>query len=308
MRAGLRPEVVGALEELRSRFDLVVIEGAGSTAEVNLRDGEIVNIPVAEAADAPVLLVGDIERGGVFAALLGTLDLLDRAERERVAGLIVNRFRGERSLFDDGVRFLEQRSGLPVLGVVRWLELDLPAEDSLDLERLSRSRPSAPLEVAVVGLPRISNFDELQPLGRDPTVSLRVVTDPDQLGHPDLVILPGSKSTVSDLTWLHSTGLAAAILAAREGGSALMGICAGYQMLGVAISDPGQGGGRGGRGPRTAPGHDHLPARQGAGPTGGQGASRRRAAGWCPRHGGERLRDPHGHRGRSRDPPRPGAG
>jgi adenosylcobyric acid synthase len=238
LREALWPEVLAALDELRRRCDLVVIEGAGSPAEVNLRHGEIVNMRLAAAAAAPVLLIGDIERGGVFASLLGTLDLLEPEERARVAALVVNRFRGDPTLFERGVRFLEERSGLPVLGVVPWLDVDLPAEDSLELHRLDRQRDSAPLSAAVLGFPRISNFDELQPLARDPSISLRVVTEPDQLGEPDLVILPGSKATVADLGWLRASGLAGALLAARDRGSAVLGICGGYQMLGAWICDP----------------------------------------------------------------------
>jgi adenosylcobyric acid synthase len=170
--------------------------------------------------------------------LLGTLDLLEPAERVHVRALIVNRFRGDRSLFNAGVRFLEERAHLPVLGVVPWLDVDLPAEDSLELASISQPRPQAPLEVVVIGLPRISNFDELQHLGRDPSVSLRVVSEAARLGGPDLIILPGSKATVSDLGWLRSTGLAGAVLAAHRRGSAVLGICGGYQMLGQEILDP----------------------------------------------------------------------
>lgn len=238
MRDHLWPQVTSALAELRRRFDLVVIEGAGSPAEVNLRDGEIVNMRVAAAAEAPVLLVGDIERGGVFAALLGTMDLLEPEERGRIRALVVNRFRGDIRLFEGGVRFLRERSGVPVLGVVPRLEVELPAEDSLDLERISQPRPGAPLEVVVLGFPRISNFDELQPLAREPSVSLRVVADAADLGSPDLVILPGSKATAADLAWMRRRGLDRAVLAAHKRGAALLGICGGHQMLGGALRDP----------------------------------------------------------------------
>jgi adenosylcobyric acid synthase len=240
LRPSLWPTVLEALETLRGRFDLVVIEGAGSPAEVNLREGEIVNMRVAVAAHAPVLLVGDIERGGVFAALLGTLDLLPDAERQLVRGLVVNRFRGDRSLFSDGERFLEERSRLPVLGVVPWLDVRLPAEDSLDLEHVSRPRAGALLDIVVVELGRISNFDELEPLAVEPGVSVRLVSDPARLGHPDLVILPGSKTTVADLRRLRQNGLADAVLGAHATGSAVLGICGGYQILGRAIRDPDQ--------------------------------------------------------------------
>ena len=240
LRETLWPQVGGALDDLRRRFDLVVIEGAGSPAEVNLRRGEIVNMRVADAAGAPVLLVGDIDRGGVFAALLGTLDLLDADERRRICALVVNRFRGDRGLFVDGVRFLQDRSSLPVLGVVPWLDVRLPAEDSLDLERLTRPRPDAIIDVAVLHFDRISNFDELEQLASEPGISVRLVSDSGRLGRPDLVILPGSKTTVADLRRLRDSGLADAVLAAHAGGAAVLGICGGYQMLGREIRDPGR--------------------------------------------------------------------
>jgi adenosylcobyric acid synthase len=238
LRETLWPRVLDALDDLRSRFDLVVIEGAGSPAEVNLQEGEIVNMRVAAAAEAPVILIGDIDRGGIFAAMLGTLDLLTADDRRRVSGLIVNRFRGDPNLFTDGVRFLEERSALPVLGVMPYLDVRLPAEDSLDLESLSRARPGAVIDVAVVGLNRISNFDELEPLAQDPAVSVRLVSDPLLLGRPDLVVLPGTKTTAADLRRLRETGMADALLAARTAGAAVLGICGGYQMLGREIRDP----------------------------------------------------------------------
>jgi adenosylcobyric acid synthase len=239
MRAGLWPQVERSLRDLRGRFDLVVIEGAGSPAEVNLRRGEIVNMRVAAAADAPVLLVGDIDRGGVFAALLGTLSLLEAAERHRVSALVVNRFRGDPRLFEDGVRFLERRSRRPVLGVVPYLEdARLPAEDSLDLDLLGSSRDGAVLDVALVHLERISNFDEFQPLAGEPGVGLRLVRRPAEMGTPDLVILPGSKTTIADLDRLRELRLETAILDAHARGAAVLGVCGGYQMLGRRIDDP----------------------------------------------------------------------
>ncbi|MHB1526474.1 MAG: cobyric acid synthase [Candidatus Dormibacteria bacterium] len=238
LRPSLWPEVKSALNSLRRRFDLVIIEGAGSPAELNLRHGELVNMRVAAAADAPVLLVADIERGGVFASLLGTLDLLRPAERARVKGLVVNRFRGDPGLFRDGVQLLERRSGLPVLGVVPSLDIRLPAEDSLDLPRLNAPRAGAALDVVVIGLPRISNFDDFEPLLDEPGVSLRLITEPGRLGRPDLIILPGSKATMADLAHLRRTGMGEAIRQARVSGAAVVGVCGGYQMLGRTISDP----------------------------------------------------------------------
>lgn len=238
MRTSLWPQVKSALDSLRRRFDLVIIEGAGSPAELNLRPGELVNMRVAAAANAPVLLVADIERGGVFASLLGTLDLLRPVERARVKALVVNRFRGDPDLFRDGVRMLERRSGLPVLGVVPHLDVRLPAEDSLELPRLSAPRPGAILDVVVVEYPHISNFDDFEPLLDEPGVSLRLISEPGRLGRPDLIILPGSKTTLADLDHLRRTGLGDAIVQARASGTAIIGICGGYQMLGDSISDP----------------------------------------------------------------------
>ncbi|MBO0684691.1 MAG: cobyric acid synthase, partial [Candidatus Dormibacteraeota bacterium] len=239
LRRKLWPEVRAALDDLRRRFDLVVIEGAGSPAEVNLRRGEIVNMRVAAAARAPVLLVGDVDRGGVFAALLGTLALLTPAERARVAGLVVNRFRGDPALFTDGVAFLARRSRRPVLGVVPHLDqVRLPAEDSLELPAVAGGAGDAGIDIAVVALERISNFDELQPLAAEPGVRVRLVRAPVELGDPDLIVLPGSKTTASDLGRIRSLGLAAAIVAARARGVAVLGICGGYQMLGRRIEDP----------------------------------------------------------------------
>lgn len=239
MRRRLWPQVESSLNDLRRRFDLVLIEGAGSPAEVNLRRGEMVNMRVAAAAESPVVLIGDIDRGGVFAALLGTLSLLRPAERRRVAGLVVNRFRGDPDLFTDGVAFLEKRSRLPVLGVIPHVQVRLPAEDSLELEGLVSPARGAVVDVVVLRFSRISNFDELQPLAAEPGVRLRLVDDPDRLGQPDLIILPGSKATADDLGRARASGLADAIITAAGQGTAVLGICGGYQMLGQRINDPG---------------------------------------------------------------------
>jgi adenosylcobyric acid synthase len=231
--------VAGALDRLRRQFDLIVIEGAGSPAEVNLRAGDVVNMRVAGHADAPVLLVGDIDRGGVFAALVGTLELLEPDERERVRGLIVNRFRGDLELLRPGLRFLEERTGKPVLGVLPYLrDLRLPEEDAVALERGPVARKDAPLDVAVVQFPRIANFDDFDLLAAEPAVALRYVTRPAELGRPDLVILPGTKTTVADLAFLRSSGLAADVVELARRGTPVLGICGGYQMLGREIRDP----------------------------------------------------------------------
>jgi adenosylcobyric acid synthase len=238
--------VTGALDTLRAQYDLVVIEGAGSPAELNLRHGELVNMAIAAYADAPVLLAGDIDRGGIFAQLLGTLMLLEESERARVRGLLVNKFRGDRRLFDDGVAILEQRGGVPVLGVVPFIrDLRIADEDSVALDdrrpTTDDRRPAdahSLVDIAVIRLPHISNFDDYDPLRAEPDVAVRFVSYADELGRPDLLILPGSKTTIADLGWLHERGLADRVVALAREEVAVLGVCGGYQMLGTTISDP----------------------------------------------------------------------
>jgi adenosylcobyric acid synthase len=246
--------VADSLTRLRAGHDVVVIEGAGSPAEVNLRENDLVNMAVARLADAPVLLAADIDRGGVFAALVGTLELVEPDDRARVAGLLINRFRGDRALLEPGLRFLEDRTGCPVLGVVPYLPgLHLPEEDSLGLDSRNASARQAAgpaeatpddaaadrgVEVAVVRLPRIANFDDFAPLEAEPGVRLRYVGAPAELGVPDLLILPGSKSTLADLAWLRASGLGAAVLRISAAGVPVLGVCGGYQMLGAQLADP----------------------------------------------------------------------
>jgi adenosylcobyric acid synthase len=225
---------------LATEYECVVIEGAGSAAEINLRDRDIVNWPVVELADASVLLVADIDRGGVFAQIIGTLDLLSPHERRRVRGVIVNKFRGDLRLFEDGVRILEARTGLPVLGVVPYLrDLRLDQEDSLDLAH-SRSVQFKPdlTNVAVVLLPRMSNFTDFNVLAAEKDVALRFADSPDDLRGADVVILPGSKSTLEDLEYLVTSGFPGAVESHVQRGGELIGICGGYQMLGQEIADP----------------------------------------------------------------------
>lgn len=233
-------QVTRALDTLRAQYDLVIMEGAGSPVELNLKEGDIVNMAIARYADAPTLLVGDIDRGGIFAQLLGTLWLLPPEERTLVRGLVVNKFRGDISLFADGVRMLEERGGVPVLGVLPYLRgLFIPEEDAVALEVPAQfAKPAQVVDIAVIRLPRIANFDDFDPLAAEPGVRLRYVDAPAQLGQADAVILPGTKSTVDDLAWLRAQGLAEAVCAVAERGGAVVGICGGYQMLGKAIHDP----------------------------------------------------------------------
>ncbi len=225
---------------LAREYECVVIEGAGSAAEINLRDRDMVNWPIVELADASVVLVADIDRGGVFAQIIGTLDLLLPQERQRVLGVIVNKFRGDRRLFDDGVRMLEARTGLPVFGVLPYLrDLRLDQEDSLDLA-CSRSVEFKPdlTNIAVVLLPRMSNFTDFNALAAEKDVALRFAASPEDLRGADVVILPGSKNTLEDLTYLVTSGFPGALESHLHRGGELVGICGGYQMLGQEIADP----------------------------------------------------------------------
>jgi adenosylcobyric acid synthase len=229
-----------ALDRLRAQNDLVVIEGAGSPAELNLKEGDIVNMAIARYAQAPVILVGDIDRGGVFAQLLGTLWLLEPEERQLVRGFFVNKFRGDIRLFEDGVRILEERSGLPVFGVIPYLkELNLPEEDAVALDqRFAFHDDSVSIDIVVIHLPLISNFDDFDPFRIDPGVQVRYVTQASEVGQPHAMILPGTKSTIADLTWLLERGFDSAIQEHVQRGGSLVGICGGYQMLGQRICDP----------------------------------------------------------------------
>ncbi len=240
-RGELKDIIARSLGRLREAHDVVVIEGAGSPAEINLKDRDIVNMHVARVADAPVLLAGDIDRGGVFAALVGTMALLEPDERARVAAFVINKFRGDITLLEPGLEMLTARTGVPVLGVVPYLKhLRIADEDSVSLEGRRRRGAAGPgqLDIAVVGLPRISNYDDVEPLEHERDVVVRFIERPDEIGGADLVVLPGTKSTMADLAWLRASGLAEAVAArARQGGWTL-GICGGCQMLGGAIEDP----------------------------------------------------------------------
>jgi adenosylcobyric acid synthase len=245
-RGGLLDIVRDALGTLRREYDLVIIEGAGSPVELNLARNDIVNMQVARLVDVPVLLVGDIDRGGIFASLLGTLMLLPPDDRARVKGLIVNKFRGDVALWRDGERMLAERSGVPVLGTIpMFTDIAIAEEDSVPLDNASarprqqQGKGGATLEIVVVWLPYLSNYDEFDALAAEPSVRLRFAAHSDEFpDHPDLIILPGTKSTLHDLAWLWRTGLAAHIRRLAAGGCAVFGICGGYQMLGERVSDP----------------------------------------------------------------------
>jgi adenosylcobyric acid synthase len=231
--------VLDAVTDLRSRFDVVLAEGAGSPTEINLLPHDIVNLRLAQRAGLPAVVVGDIDRGGVFAALHGTVDLLPPELAALVKGFVVNRFRGDPALLLDGFAQLERACGVPTLGVLPFLDgLRLDAEDSLALDTPEEHRPDATLDVAVIRLPHISNFTDLDPLRCEPEVALRYVRSARELGRPDLVVLPGTKATVADLTWLRRRGLDTAISRVAAGGATtVLGICGGYQMLGRWIDD-----------------------------------------------------------------------
>ena len=227
-----------ALERLRAAYDIVVIEGAGSPAEINLKNNEVVNMRVARLAKAPVLLAGDIDRGGVFASLVGTLELLDKYEKLLVKGLIINKFRGDINLLQPGIDFLEKRTGLPVLGVIPYFrDIRIPQEDSVYLDEREKSSPSGDLQITMIRLPHISNYDDFDPLEQE-GIPVSYITQRFEMGNPHLIILPGTKSTVADLAYLRQSGMADAILERAKAGTPVLGVCGGYQMLGKKILDP----------------------------------------------------------------------
>lgn len=250
-----RADMLGVVEKayrgLAERYDVIVIEGAGSPAEINLKDNDIVNMKMAELADAPVLLVTDVDRGGAFAWVVGTLELLQKDERSRLAGFIFNKFRGDPALIKDGLEALESRTGIPVLGLIPYLkDIGIDEEDSVWLDQFddntNRSESGqngdgidVGVDIAVIRLPRTSNFTDFNILGKEAHVRLRYVDDTRTLGRPDLVILPGTKSTISDLLFIKQNGLAQAITELASNGTMVMGICGGYQMLGTIIEDKG---------------------------------------------------------------------
>lgn len=233
------PDVLEAYNSLASEYDIIVIEGAGSPAEINLKQEDIVNMGLAELVDAPVLLVGDIDRGGVFAQLYGTVALLEPEERARIKGTIVNKFRGDRAILEPGIEILEDLCGVPVAGVVPYTYVDIDDEDSLS-ERFEKNTGRKVVDIAVIRLPRISNFTDFSPFERYGNVSLRYVDNVGDLHQPDMIIIPGTKSTIADLRWLRQSGLEAAVHKAADAGTLVFGVCGGYQMLGRTVSDPDQ--------------------------------------------------------------------
>ncbi len=234
----LVPDIMTAFHKLEEWADIIVIEGAGSPAEINLKSDDIVNMGMAKLVDAPVLLVGDIDRGGVFAQLLGTLELLEPDERDRVKGLIINKFRGDKSLLDSGIEMLEARGRVPVVGTVPYARLMIDDEDSLS-ERLGNHtiNQNTLVDIAVVRLPRISNFTDLAPFESIDGVSVRFISNPSEIQTADIVIIPGSKNTISDLIWMRESGMEASVKRFSEHGP-VIGICGGFQMMGNMVYDP----------------------------------------------------------------------
>lgn len=235
------PFVEESYKRLAKRHDLIVIEGAGSPAEINLRKNDIANMGTAHLVDAPVVLVGDIDKGGVFASLVGTLELLDDADRSRIKGFIINKFRGDISLLKPGLDFLEEKTGLPVLGVIPYFkDIYIQEEDSVNLENLSSSSSAdgKKIKIAILYLPHISNFTDFDPLEREEDLDLNYVRQGERIGNADMIIIPGSKSTISDLAYLRAAGYDDEIRKHIKRGGRVIGICGGYQMLGKSISDP----------------------------------------------------------------------
>lgn len=233
----LVPDIMKAYTTLSEEYDIIVIEGAGSPAEINLKSEDIVNMGMAKMANAPVLLVGDIDRGGVFAQLVGTAILLEEEEKKMVKGTIINKFRGDRTILEPGLRMLEEKTDIPVVGVVPYMYVDIEDEDSLT-ERFNKTKQAASIDIAVVKLPRISNFTDFNTLERVEGVSLRFVEKVHELQNPDMIIIPGTKNTMGDLLWMRQNGLEAAILKEASKEKIIFGVCGGYQMLGEELSDP----------------------------------------------------------------------
>ncbi|MBP5580719.1 MAG: cobyric acid synthase [Ruminococcus sp.] len=233
----LIPDIMSAYNELADKHDIIVIEGAGSPVELNLKADDIVNMGLAELVRSPVLLVGDIDRGGVFAQLIGTLELLEKNERDKVRGLVVNKFRGDISLFRDGIDILEQRSNKKVAGVIPYISCDIEDEDSLS-DKLNSAPKQGIIDIAVIRLPKISNFTDMDVFNQYEGVSVRYVSRANELGTPDMIIIPGTKSTIEDMKWLNRTWFSYELKECFKSDIPIFGICGGYQIMGKTISDP----------------------------------------------------------------------
>ena len=231
------PEIMKAYSQLDAEYDVIVLEGAGSPAEINLKENDIVNMHMAKLAKAPVLLAGDIDRGGVFASLAGTMMLFDESEKAMVKGILINKFRGDKTILQPGLDMLEDIIHVPTLGVIPYLHVDIDDEDSLT-ERFDRKGAVGLIDIAVIRLPRISNFTDFNVLECVPGVTLRYVKSVGELKNPDLIIIPGTKNTMEDLLWMRQNGLEASILKHAAGNKPVFGVCGGYQMLGTVLSDP----------------------------------------------------------------------
>ncbi|MDD3570038.1 MAG: cobyric acid synthase [Lachnospiraceae bacterium] len=236
-KKSLVPDIMKAYKNLEKEYDIIVIEGAGSPAEINLKSDDIVNMGMAKMANAPVILAGDIDRGGVFAQLYGTVELLDKEEKDRIKGIIINKFRGDKEILCPGLRMIEGKINKPVVGVIPYINIDIDDEDSLS-QSLEKTQSTADIDIAVIRLPKISNFTDFNALEYRNGISVRYVKNRKELKNPDLIILPGTKNTMEDLKWLRECGLEAEIARHKEGGTLIFGICGGYQMLGEELSDP----------------------------------------------------------------------
>ena len=233
----LIPDVLKAYNALAQDNDIIVIEGAGSPAEINLHENDIVNMGMAKMADAPVLLVGDIDRGGVFASLYGTIMLFTEEEKRRVKGLVINKFRGDVEILKPGLKMIEEKTGIPVVGVIPMMHVDIEDEDSLS-DRLNGAVEIKAVDIAVIRIPKMSNYTDFNVFELIPNVSVRYVTSLKELGHPDMIVIPGTKNTIADLLWMRQEGLEAEIMKQASTGTLTIGICGGYQILGKNLSDP----------------------------------------------------------------------
>lgn len=236
-KTNLIPDIMKAYGQLDENFDVIVLEGAGSPAEINLKSQDIVNMGMAKMAKAPVLLVADIDRGGVFASIYGTLMLMDEDERAMVKGVIINKFRGDVDILRPGLEMIEEKTGVPVVGVLPMLHVDIEDEDSLS-ERLTSHTEVKLIDIAVIRIPRMSNYTDFNVFELIPGVSLRYVSSVHELGNPDMIIIPGTKNTIGDLKWMRQSGIEAEILKKANDGTVIFGICGGYQMLGKNLADP----------------------------------------------------------------------